>query len=159
MRGIHRHKIGIIVFLLFAVAAGMIALLSHQIRHQFYNSLTDGIETKTGIVLPKGSEAETYRTDSDFFFSKGMTYAVFFIPEDEQNGFAGMLAQQGWNEYTVSDYAALFATENGQLAAEYLPTEDLSGGWVYYAEESGSSFVLCCYEADSGKLYCCLYGE
>ena len=138
---------------------GLIALLSYQMKQQFYNSLRSGVETEAGITLPKGEKAETYRTESDFFFSSGMTYAVFAIDEKERAAFSAQLEQRGWASYASTDYHSLFDTSYGEIASAYLPADSLGEGLFLYKGGTGEAFTLFFYAEGEGRLYCCMNGE
>lgn len=159
MGSIFSKKTGIVLLAAVLVLGGLIALLSYQMKHQFYNSLRSGVETEAEITLPKSAKAETYETESDFFFASGMTYAVFAMDEEERAAFSAQLAQHGWASYAPADYSSIFDTAYGEIASAYLPADSLGDGLYYYKSGTGDGFVLLFYDEGEGRLYCCMYGE
>ena len=159
MGSLFSKKTGIVLLAAVLLLGGLIALLSYQMKQQFYNSLRSGVETEAEITLPKGAKAETYETESDFFFSSGMTYAVFAIDEKERAAFSAQLEQRGWASYTPADYHSLFDTSYGEIASAYLPADSLGEGLFLYKGGTGEAFTLFFYAEGEGRLYCCMNGE
>ncbi len=159
MGSVFSKKTGIVLLAAVLVLGGLISLLSYQMKHQFYNSLRSGVETEAEITLPKGAKAETYQTESDFFFSSGMTYAVFVIDEEERAAFPAQLTDHGWASYAPADYSSIFDTAYGEIASAYLPADSLGEGLFFYKGGTGEAFVLFFYDEGEGRLYCCMNGE
>ena len=66
MGSLFSKKTGIVLLAAVLLLGGLIALLSYQMKQQFYNSLRSGVETEAEITLPKGAKAQGSAALSSF---------------------------------------------------------------------------------------------